>query len=291
MPYEKIIISGNGYITFDALKSLSQNNRNVILTDTSRNPVCLMNCVRNSLTTTKYKMGQYDTFRDESKRKYLVKQIISAKKESQLKFLKMIKSNITSLPEKEHLASIIYFKEFAKSIPEKYQFTSRNQSFIRNSKTKATDIINALLNYGYAVLSGEISKFVCGIGLDPYYGFMHKTHTSSQSLSYDLIEPFRWMVDETVFHMANSDDKRRKIKLKDYAFAKNGQIVLDYRLKQRFLEKLERNFQKERLHPFKHGKNSKTLSMCQEITIVKIIVQDLADFCLCRSQSFLEDNH
>jgi len=51
------------------------------------------------------------------------------------------------------------------------------------------------LNYGYAVLAGEISKFVCGIGLDPYFGFMHKSHTGFQPLVYDIIEPFRWLVD------------------------------------------------------------------------------------------------
>jgi CRISPR-associated protein Cas1 len=62
MPYEKLVVSGNGYITFDALKSLAQNNRNIILTNTSGHPVCLMNELMDSLTATKYKIGQYDTF-------------------------------------------------------------------------------------------------------------------------------------------------------------------------------------------------------------------------------------
>jgi len=52
----------------------------------------------------------------------------------------------------------IYFKEFAKFIPERYGFISRNQSFIRNSKNNATDVINALLNYGYSVLAGDIQR-------------------------------------------------------------------------------------------------------------------------------------
>ena len=41
------------------------------------------------------------------------------------------------------------------------------------SKNQDTDVINALLNYGYAVL-GEISKFINGFGIDAYYGFYHK---------------------------------------------------------------------------------------------------------------------
>ena len=290
LPYEKLVVSGNGYITFDALKSLSQNSRNLILTDTSGKPVCLMNGLMDSLTATKYRMGQYDTFRDESKRQYLEKQIIQAKIESQSKFLKYHGID-ASLSKFENTSSKKYFAEYSKLIPEKYQFHSRNQSFIRNAKNHATDVINALLNYGYSVLAGEISKFVCGIGLDPYYGFMHKTHTGFMPLVYDLIEPFRWMVDEAVFDIANHKNSRYRIRLKDYAYAKDGQVVLEYRLKKNFLEKLVRLFQKERPYRFNQGKQrSNGLSMCQEITIVKITVQDLADYCLGRSQSFLASN-
>lgn len=290
LPYEKLVVSGNGYITFDALKSLAQNNRNIILTDTSGKPVCLMNGLMDSLTGTKYRIGQYDTFRDEAKRKYLENQIIKAKIESQSKFLRLHDIDV-SLSHIESATSKRYIAEYSKLIPERYQFNSRNQSFIRNAKNHATDVINALLNYGYSVPAGEISKFVCGIGLDPYYGFMHKSHTGFQPLVYDLIEPFRWIVDEAVFSIANHKDSRYRIRLKDYAFAKNGQIVIEYKLKQNFLEKLERLFQKERPHRFKHGRqNSNGLSMCQEITIAKLTVQDLADYCRGYSKSFLEDN-
>jgi len=242
MPYEKIVLSGKGYVSTEALSLLSENNRNVILVDTYGKPITFCNGMMDSLTATKYRMSQYDTFRDESKRQYLQRQIISAKKESQLKLLKLIGSSVTTLPDQEHLASKIYFQEFAKFIPEKYGFVSRNQSFIRTSKNNATDVINTLLNYGYSVLAGEISKCVCGFGLDPYFGFMHKSHTGFQPLVYDLIEPFRWLVDYTVFQIANHKDSRRKIKPKEFAYTREGKVVLEYDLIRRFLEMLERNF-------------------------------------------------
>jgi CRISP-associated protein Cas1 len=47
-----------------------------------------------------------------------------------------------------------------------------------------------------------IDKFVNGFGLDPYYGFMHRTHNSFQALVYDLIEPFRWLVEYAVYKLA-----------------------------------------------------------------------------------------
>jgi len=280
MPYEKIVLQGKGYISTEALSLLSQNNRNVILLDNHGKPVTFMNGMMDSLTATKYRMAQYDTFRNPSKCKYLRKQIISAKKESQLKLLKMIGSDVAILPEKEHLASKIYFREFAKFIPEKYQFHSRNQSFIRTSKNNATDIINVLLNYGYSVLAGEISKFVCGFGLDPYFGFMHKSHTGFQPLVYDLIEPFRWLVDYSIFQIANNKEKRNRIKLKEYAHTREGNVTIEYSLIKRFLELLERQFQKERKYDFRHGKKTKDgMKSVHEITIVKITIQNLVDFC------------
>ncbi len=55
----------------------------------------------------------------------------------------------------------------------------------------------------------------------------------------------------------------------------------------KFLEKLERIFQKERLYKFKHGQKMKNgLSMCQEITITKIFVQKLADFVINSTNTF-----
>jgi len=102
LPYEKIVLSGKGYISTEALSLLSQNNRNVILLDTHGKPTTFCNGMMDSLTATKYRIAQYDTFRDESKRQYLENQIISAKKESQLKLLKLIGSSVISLPDQEH---------------------------------------------------------------------------------------------------------------------------------------------------------------------------------------------
>jgi len=49
----------------------------------------------------------------------------------------------------------------------------------------------------------------------------------------------------------------------------------------RFLELLKRIFQNERPYAFRHGLKMKNgMSMCQEITIAKIDVQRLADYCM-----------
>ena len=76
MPYEKIVMSGKGYISTEALTLLSQHNRNLILLDTYGKPISHLNPVMESLTATRYRIGPYDTFRNPEKREYLSRQIV-----------------------------------------------------------------------------------------------------------------------------------------------------------------------------------------------------------------------
>jgi len=297
MPYEKIVVSGKGYISTEAMSVLSENNRHVILVDTYGNPVTFLEPVRSSLTATQYRIGQYDTFRDKKKCEYLSKQIVKAKLDSQIRFLESTEKDELyegisklkqyrklldhSTPKQiEAVSSRIYFREYSKLIDERFQFSKRNSFQI--AKNNATDVINALLNYGYTVLAGEISKFVNGVGLDAYYGFYHHNHTSFQSLVYDIIEPFRWLVECAVWKISNAKSKQR-ISKKLYAFTREGKVVLDSELIRIFLEMLERVFQKERKYDYKHGlKTSDGLKSVQEIIVAKIAVQNLAEYCICK---------
>jgi len=125
------------------------------------------------------------------------------------------------------------------------------------------------------------------MGLDAYYGFYHKEQISFQPLVYDLIEPFRWLVDYSAYKIANETNKGYRIYKKDYAFTKEGLVVLDYNLIRRFLQLLERTFQKERRYAFKHGAKTKDgLKSCHEITIAKIAVQNLVEFCTGKKSTF-----
>ena len=144
-------------------------------------------------------------------------------------------------------------------------------------------MINALLNYGYSVLAGEISKFIHGVGLDPYFRFYHKNHTSFQSLVYDVMEPFRWLVECAVWNMSKTKSVTR-ISKKQFTHTQKGTVVLEYDWIKSFLELLERTFQKERHYEYKHGaKTLDGLKSVQEITIVKIMVQNLAEYCMEKS--------
>ena len=125
------------------------------------------------------------------------------------------------------------------------------------------------------MLAGEIAKFVNALGLDAYYGFYHKMCTSFQALIYDLIEPYRWMVDYSVLKI-----QEQGIKKKEYAWSREGRVFLDVNLIRRFLVLLSSKFDSERLYKPKKGlKRADGLAMCQEITIAKIDIQNLAEYC------------
>ncbi|MGH2612857.1 MAG: CRISPR-associated endonuclease Cas1, partial [Rhabdochlamydiaceae bacterium] len=304
MPYEKIVISGKGYVSTEAIKLLSEKNVNVILTDTYGNPVSSMNGIMSSHTSTRYRMGQYDTFRDPVKVQHLRRKLLSDKLDSQINFFKSLEKpelyeavsklgqyqkqigHLTELKDflvNESRSGHIYFRNYAKLFDPKYKFDSRRGGGGRITNRYASDIINALLNYGYTVLAGEICKFVNGFGLDPYYGFYHKTHSGFQPLVYDLIEPFRWLVEYSVYKMANLQNYDHSIKVNDYTWTREGKVVMDSDLIRRFLEILERKFLAERLYKFGHGlKREDGMSMCQEITISKIYIQNLINFVITK---------
>ncbi|MBC8502969.1 MAG: CRISPR-associated endonuclease Cas1 [Nitrosopumilus sp.] len=291
MPYQRIILQGKGYISTESLSLLSENNRTVVLLDNRGKQITLCHGLRDSLTATKYKIAQYDTFRDKSNRSYLTQQILKAKIQSQIRFLKStshqeILANICKLEKSgisEAVSSRDYFDNYTKLIDVRFGFKKRNS--VRIEKKNATDVINALLNYGYAVLAGQISSYINGIGLDTYYGFMHKNHTSFQSLVYDMMEPFRWLVDYSVWKI--SDAKSSRISKKQYAYTRDGIVVLEYDLIRKFLELLERTFQKERQYDYRHGKKTRNgLKSVKEITVAKIMVQNLAEYCTGKQKEF-----
>ena len=63
---------------------------------------------------------------------------------------------------------------------------------------KATHPVNAILNYAYAVLAGQVQRAAIAKGLDVAVGSLHADSDGRDSLTYDLMEPLRPLVDERV---------------------------------------------------------------------------------------------
>lgn len=61
--------------------------------------------------------------------------------------------------------------------------------------------INALLNYGYAVVRAAVARAVMAAGLHPSLGLMHSNRGNALVLVDDLMEPFRPLVDGEVYRL------------------------------------------------------------------------------------------
>lgn len=58
------------------------------------------------------------------------------------------------------------------------------------------DGLNALLNYGYAVMRAALARAIVGAGMHPALGLKHKNRSNAFCLADDLIEPLRPLVDD-----------------------------------------------------------------------------------------------
>ena len=83
-----------------------------------------------------------------------------------------------------------YHPTFSKCFNEELRFNTRN-SQRRHTANDASDVINGLLNYGFGILYGEVTKAFNTIGFDCSVGFYHQPHASNLVLVYDIIEIFR----------------------------------------------------------------------------------------------------
>ena len=67
------------------------------------------------------------------------------------------------------------------------------------SRERGVGALNPFLDYGYAVLLNLVLQRLLAVGLDPQFGFGHAVRERSAPLAYDVIEPFRPIID---FHLA-----------------------------------------------------------------------------------------
>lgn len=74
----------------------------------------------------------------------------------------------------------------------------KDEGFRRN--TDGTDL-NAVLNYGYAVVRAAVARSITAAGLHPSMGIHHHNQYNPYCLADDMMEPFRPFVDEVVHRM------------------------------------------------------------------------------------------
>lgn len=86
-------------------------------------------------------------------------------------------------------------------------------------RDQEADGLNALLNYGYTVLRAATARAVIAAGLHPSIGLHHSHDNNAMRLVDDLMEPFRPVIDWTIWQLlhtqpchVNAETKRTLVK-------------------------------------------------------------------------------
>lgn len=117
-------------------------------------------------------------------------------------------------------------KHFAKW-PEWWTEFNQRSSVISGGNRHATHPINAVLNYGYAIVATMIKRQCVLVGLDTAVGSLHADSNRRDSLVYDLLELVRADIDKNLLSWTKSVKWRRT----DFKVSERGVVSLDANLK------------------------------------------------------------
>lgn len=169
-------------------------------------------------------------------------------------------SNVDSLRGFEGKAGAYYFGAWRVLMPKGLQFTGR-------AYYPAPDPVNALLSFGYGLLTKEVTTAVQLVGLDPYLGFFHVISYGRPSLALDMMEEFRpILVDGMVLELLHQG----QIKPSDFERTRNPKrpVQLGVRARDLVVRSYERRLQTRVLHR-PTGQNT-TYRRCIELQVRQV---------------------
>jgi len=258
IPYDSIIIDGHyGSISFEAMRWLSKHDVSIALLNWNGNLLSLT--LSQETLNAKLKIKQYENYINPDLRMYIATQIIKQKVKSSFSLLDALSdfydiidlstinkeieridyNNINSLMMYEGRIASAYWSELSKIfnfLAKDFHFEGRkNLSYSWNMN--ASEPINAMLNYGYAILESMVRKDINTIGFDVSIGYLHEIAPSKHPFVYDLQELFRYVVDYSVIELLET-----KLKKSDFITTENYHIRLKPDTAKLLIEKIKNNF-------------------------------------------------
>ena len=188
---DSISVSISSYL----LKELTDNKINIIFCDEKHNPYAQIqpfysrhNSSKKIIEQTKWTLKNKDNLWTLIVKNKIINQAFLLKKikskQANLVFSYVDEVGVGDKSNREGHASKVYF----------------NALFGKKFSRGNNDIINAKLNYGYAILLSTISKEITNNGYLTQLGIHHKNEFNPFNLACDLMEPFRVIIDAFVYY-------------------------------------------------------------------------------------------
>lgn len=260
LPFDSVVVEGNsGAISFEAARFLAIHD--IPVTFLRWDGSVLSTLLPRGPVAGGLKLAQFASHNSPEKRAQIARAILEVKLSKSIELLrflsrfyrcdpKLVESEVRRGPTEESVlglmgwegrTAVAYWAEFSKVVnrlwPEA-RFVSRKGKG-RSWAQSATDTVNALLNFGYSLLEGQVRHAVNSVGLEPSVGWLHETAASKLPVVYDLQEPFRWLVDLSVVEVLAG---RGLDRAKDFITTENYHVRLRPRAIGLLSERLSQNF-------------------------------------------------
>jgi CRISPR-associated protein Cas1 len=221
-PHSSIICDAkSGYFSIGALKRLSKEGVAIFLT--KENGEILYSLMPSMAVKPDVRIAQVHASENPEMAFRIAKGIVQAKIQRSLgtldwlgerydiaKETRLARHEASKLPEASTVAEVRtvegrtalrYWEAYRDAVPENLEFETRMSSKRGQRASNSSDPVNSALNYSYGVLEGEVRRAVNASGLEAGIGFLHTTadYQSKESLTFDLMEIWRWICDCTVF--------------------------------------------------------------------------------------------
>ncbi len=108
-----------------------------------------------------------------------------------------------------------------------------------------TDPVNAMLSFGYSLLTRAFLVALSATGFDPYRGFFHQPRYGRPALALDMMEPFRPLIVDSVVVTAINNGEVRPTDFTETPIGTN----LTSTGRKRFIATFERRLAQEVTHP------------------------------------------
>jgi len=272
---EVILKSGN-MVSVGALASFGFWDIDVLIMTQKGMPVAMLRGLDDD-SHVETRIAQYESLKN-GKGIEIAKKIVSARLKSQNEILRKyglrqhdlmaIKSKIDKITEldKKKLLTIeghatkFYFQQIFQLLPKQLRINNR-ETF------KAYDAVNNLFNLAYTMLKWKVAVAVNKAKLEPFLGYLHSLQYSKPSLVCDLMELYRYLIEDYVIQFSLGLN-RKDVITKTEKFSRNRKGKRQYLNDNKtmsLMRDLTRYFEKQvNVARIRHGKKSSLETLIYE---------------------------
>lgn len=191
-----VIENPQASISVPLLNELADNNVSVIFCDKKKMPKTMLMTLEGN--TTQQESYKYQMEASAPTKKNIWKQLVECKIRNQALLLNMLGKDGDAL--KPYYMNVRSGDTDNREGAAAREYWSRifYDGFKREREGAPP---NNLLNYGYTILRAAVARALIGSGLYPAFGVFHRNRYNAFPLADDVMEPYRPLVDEIVFHL------------------------------------------------------------------------------------------